>query len=155
MGIDVRMTTDNRRRDLVVIDHNRLQAQRADLVNHPAAEISEYHQVKTLVGNLLQSSLVELAKEEGFIFNVLPLQSGADDARCTKPVSIDMRHHKKAPELSDLIGRLPAQLQELRKLSRTLLGVSHVQHNLAAVNYKALARSETYFQSPCATAARF
>ncbi len=74
----------------MMIGYDGLQVPLQDLLDHPAAQIGEYDQIRTMVGNLLQSVLIKLPEEEGLVVDVLPIQGGAYDGSGGEPICIYM-----------------------------------------------------------------
>ena len=79
----------------MMIGHNRPQIPVADLLDHSAAQIREYNQIGSLVGNLIQRTLIELPEEERLVVYVQPLQGSADDSSSREPIGIHVRDHEK------------------------------------------------------------
>lgn len=110
----------------MMIRYNRPQVPFADLLDHSAAQISEYNQIGSLVGNFIQRTRIELPEEERLVVFVQPLQSRADDSSSREPIRINMRDNKKILLPENLLGSILADPIESIELLRGIPGVLHI-----------------------------
>ena len=110
----------------MMIGHNRPETPIADLLDHSAAQIREYHQIGSLVGNFIQRTLIELPEEERFVVYIQPLQGCADDSSSREPIRIHVRDHEKILLPANLLGGILAEPAERVELQRDIPGVLHI-----------------------------